>query len=97
MKYTTIEELDKDCVIVNHRQNSNSETPERFWSREIIRKKDLEQTKEFFTKSNYKPSTIPYYTDAQLIEAINANLERGHYILSENHSDSIVYGLQIID
>lgn len=94
MTYTNILELDRDCIIVNHVDRDMHLTPERFWKREIIRKKDLGQVKEFFIESNYKPSTIPYYTHDQLIKAINENIDRGHYILTEN-SENIVYGLTI--
>lgn len=90
--YNSIEEIDNDCVVVF--QPESMDTPERFWKYEVIRKKDVERVKKYFIKSNYKPSTIPYFTNKQMINAMNENIKRGHYCPTQDteivHDDLII-------
>ena len=82
--YDNIEELDRDCMMVVLKSSTSGgggTTPERFWSYEVIFKKDWENEamKKYFAISRYKPSTIPHYSNEVVINAMNQNIERGQY------------------
>ena len=94
--YSSIEELDRDCMIVIVKGSTTAATivPERFWKFDIIMKEDFDKMSKYYSQSNYKPSTLPYYTDEQIIKAMNDNIQRGNYTLNPK-SDSVVAGTEL--
>lgn len=94
MKYTTIEEVDNNCAVVILADTA-TDCPERMWTYNIVRKQDVKKISEHYIKSRYKPSTLPYYTKQTVIQCINDNLKRGHYVLrpkwpNEKHDELII-------